>query len=162
MYQCRSHLAGEPVSSVAWAGGRALLVPDGDTRWPSLLLYIYIYIYIKFLYHEQHLMLSNLIVAVVKETVEVLLLLLSLLLMIMMMLDWCLSLLFYSFYFHYQFFFSLLFPLNGNQLAKHQLLCLTSHEYALLSGTPCKMSMYLWEITCSNLFQRSMWDWTLW
>ena len=62
-------------------------------------------LYMVFLYHEQHLMWSNLIVAVVKGAVEVLLLLLlllllSLLLMVMMMLDWCLSLLFYSFYFH--------------------------------------------------------------
>ena len=36
---------------------------------------------------------------------------------------------------------------NSNQsLIKHRLLWLTSHKYALLSGIPCKMPMYLWEI----------------
>ena len=43
-------------------------------------------------------------------------------------------------------FIPFLFLLKGNQLDKHQLPWLTSHEYALLSGIHCKISMYLWEI----------------
>ena len=135
----------------AWAGSvaGALLVPAGDIRWQSLPLSAYMV----FLSHEQHLMWSNLIVAVVKEAVEVLLLLslllLSLLLMVMMMLDWCLSFLFYSFFIIINtsslLFLPFLFLLKGNQLDKHQLLWLTSHGHALLSGIPCKMFMYLWE-----------------
>ena len=78
----------------------------------------------------------------------ILLLLLSLLLVLMMMLEWCLSLLFYSFYFHEHLCVSFLFFFffKGSQLDKHQLLWLTSHEYALLSWIPCKMLMHLWEI----------------
>ena len=143
-YRCRWNLWR------AWAGSvaGALLVPDGDIRWQSLPLSAYMV----FLYHEQHLMWSNLIVAVVKEAVEVLLLsllLLSLLLMVMMMLDWCLSFLFYSFLsslillLYFSFLFC--FLLKGNQLDKHQLLWLTPHGHALLSGIPCKTFMYLWE-----------------
>ena len=94
VYRCQCHLSVEPVSYVARAGGQALLVPDGDTRWPCLPFFIWI-----FLYHAQHLMWSNLIVAVVKEDVKVLLLLLSLF-VVLMMLSWCLLFSLYSFYFH--------------------------------------------------------------
>ena len=128
-----------------WPGSvaGALLVRGGDTRWPNLPLSIWCFCTMNN---------TNLIVAVVKEAVEVLLLLLLLqlllswLLMVMMMLDWCLSVLFCSFYFQHLFFSFLFFSLKGNQLDKHQLPWLTSHEYALLSGIHCKISMYLWEI----------------
>ena len=77
----RSHLHGKPASV------------RGPARWPGHCWFqiekgrgqIYIN-YVDFLYHEQRIMLSNLIIAVVKDVVKVLLLLLllSLLLLYMM------------------------------------------------------------------------------
>ena len=74
----RSHLHGKPASV------------RGPARWPGHCWFqigkgrgqIYIN-YVDFLYHEQRIMLSNLIIAVVKDVVKVLLLLMMMMMMMM-------------------------------------------------------------------------------